>query len=249
MIERRHVLVVGASSGIGRAFAIHAARAGAKVVLVARRADRLGDAAMEAGGAHAVVGDVNDVDDCTRIVDSAVNTNGPIDLVFHAAGTAPLRAMAETTTAEWQSVLATNLLGVQSMISAAIPHLVTRGIVAVLSSETVSKPRVGLGAYGASKAALEHSLQSWRLEHDHVRFACLEVGATQPTEFGAAFDMSALGPAMEAWARHGLTQAEYMDTDAVADFFVTMLGAALAHPGIAVEHLTLRSPSPIVDGR
>jgi NAD(P)-dependent dehydrogenase (short-subunit alcohol dehydrogenase family) len=157
--------------------------------------------------------------------------------------------MSETREPDWQTVLATNLLGVQSMITAALPHLVTRGIVAVLSSETVSKPRVGLGAYGASKAALDHSLRSWRLEHDEVRFACLEVGATQPTEFGEAFDMRSLGPAMEAWARHGLTQAEYMDTDDVAAFFVTTLGAALAHPNIAVEHLTLRSPSPVVDGR
>jgi NADP-dependent 3-hydroxy acid dehydrogenase YdfG len=249
VIEGRSVLVVGASAGIGRAFGIHAANAGAEVVLVARRADRLDDALKEAPGARSIVADVSEADDCARMVERSVEAIGPIDLVFYAAGTAPLRPMADTTTSDWQRAIATNLLGVQSVIRAALPHMVTRGIVAVLSSETVSKPRVGLGAYGASKAALEQSLRSWRLEHDDRRFACLEVGATQPTEFGAEFDMDTLVPAMKAWSRHGLTQAEYMDTDAVAAFFVAMLGAALDHPGIAVEHLTLRSPSPVVDGR
>jgi NADP-dependent 3-hydroxy acid dehydrogenase YdfG len=249
VIDGRSVLVVGASAGIGRAFGIHAAKTGAKVALVARRADRLDDVQREAPGATTIVADVCDADDCTRMVAAAVAANGPIDLVFHAAGVAPLRSLADTGEADWQQVLATNLIGVQSVIKAALAHMVSRGIVAVLSSETVSKPRVGLGAYGASKAALEQSLSTWRLEHDDLRFACLEVGATQPTEFGAAFDMEVLGPAMETWARHGLTQAEYMDTDDVAQFFVTMLGAALDHPGIAVEHIVLRSPSPVVDGR
>jgi NADP-dependent 3-hydroxy acid dehydrogenase YdfG len=249
VIEGRSVLVVGASSGIGRAFGVHAARAGAKVALVARRPERLAEAAANAPGAVTIVADVCDTEACSRMVERAVEQNGPIDLVFYAAGTAPLRPLADTEMSDWQRAVATNLLGVQSVIGAALPRMVTRGIVAVLSSETVSKPRVGLGAYGATKAALQHSLRTWRLEHDDRRFACLEVGATQPTEFGTGFDMDALGPAMEAWARHGLTQAEYMATDDVAGFFVTMLGAALAHPGIAVEHLTLRSPSPVVEGR
>jgi NAD(P)-dependent dehydrogenase (short-subunit alcohol dehydrogenase family) len=168
-----------------------------------------------------------------------------IDLVFYAAGYAPLRALIDTNGADWHDVLDTNVIGLQQIIRAAIPHMNPGASVAVLSSETVGKPRTGLGAYGASKAALEQSLRSWRLEHPDLRFSCLTVGATQPTEFGSDYDMDSLVPAMESWTRHGLMQEQYMHTNDVADFFVAMLGAALAHPGIAVEDVTLRSPSPV----
>jgi NADP-dependent 3-hydroxy acid dehydrogenase YdfG len=242
----RRVLVVGASAGIGRAFALAAAQDGAAVVLSARRADRLAEAIDEMEQGTAAVGDVRNEDDCASIVATAVETMGQIDLVFYAAGCAPLRALIDTDGADWHDVLETNVIGLQQVTRAAVPHMTPGGIVAVLSSETVGKPRTGLGAYGASKAALEQSLRSWRLEHPDLRFSCLAVGATQPTEFGSGYDMKTLVPAMESWTRHGLMQEQYMHTSDVSDFFVAMLGAALAHPGIAVEDLTLRSPSPVM---
>jgi NAD(P)-dependent dehydrogenase (short-subunit alcohol dehydrogenase family) len=137
-------------------------------------------------------------------------------------------------------------VGLQRIVQAAIPHLVDSGIVAVLSSETVGRPRPGLGAYGASKAALDESLHVWQLEHPELRFSRVTVGATQPTEFGATFDMDQLGPAMRAWYRHGLMQEQYMDTDEVASFLAAMLGAALANRSINVEQVLVRSPTPVV---
>jgi NADP-dependent 3-hydroxy acid dehydrogenase YdfG len=242
----KRVLVVGASAGIGRAFALAAARDGAQVVISARRADRLTAAVGEMDGAAAAVGDVRNEGDCARIVATAADALHQIDLVFYAAGYAPLRALVDTDSSDWHDVLDTNVIGLQQIIRAAVPHMSAGGIVAVLSSETVGKPRTGLGAYGASKAALEQSLRSWRLEHPDLRFSCLAVGATQPTEFGSDFAMDTLVPAMESWTRHGLTQERYMHTNDVAEFFVAMLSAALVHPGIAVEDVTLRSPSPVV---
>src|SRR3954469_4877590 len=84
-LDGKRVLVVGASSGIGRAVAIQAVREGAKVVFAARRTDALADAVEEAGGGLPVDGDVRRVGDCERIVQQAVAALGELDLVFIAA--------------------------------------------------------------------------------------------------------------------------------------------------------------------
>jgi NAD(P)-dependent dehydrogenase (short-subunit alcohol dehydrogenase family) len=248
------VLVVGASSGIGRSFAIEAARVGARVAMAARRIELVEAAAAEArdqgtGGVHAFSCDVRLDDDCEELVRHAVDRLGRLDLVFHAAGSAPLRRLIETESDEWRAALDTNVVGLQRVVRSAVPVMADGGIVAVVSSETVGKPRAGLGAYAASKAALDESLRTWRIEHPEHRFACLTIGATQPTDFGSGFDMTQLAPAMQSWTRHGLMQEAYMDTTEVAAFMASMLGAALVRPTISVEQLTLRSPSPVASPR
>ncbi len=245
-LRDKRVLVVGASAGIGRAFAEHAAASGAELVVAARRGDRLAEIVGEMGRGAAVVADVSVEDDCRRLVDETLAVLGGIDLMLYAVGYARLRRLADASLDDWQAVFATNLFGLQCVVRAALPAMSDAGIVAVLSSEMTSRPRSALGIYGASKAALDHSLAAWRMEHHDRRFSCIEVGATQPTEFGHTFDAEVLEPAMHDWFRHGTMQQEYMATDDVASYLVTALGAALAVPGIGVEHLTLRSPSPVV---
>ena len=73
------ILVVGASSGIGRALAIASVAAGAQVVLCARRANRLQEAIDEGGGGSAVVADVRRAPDCERLVAEAVAALGGLD--------------------------------------------------------------------------------------------------------------------------------------------------------------------------
>jgi NADP-dependent 3-hydroxy acid dehydrogenase YdfG len=243
----RGVLVVGASAGIGRAVAVAAVRAGATVVLSARREDRLAEGVDEAGGGTAVACDVTDDDACRSLIDQAADAcGGAIDVIFYAAGSAPLRSMVDSDPDAWRAAIETNVLGLQRIVTAAVPIMSDDGVVGVLSSETVTKPRTGLGVYGASKAALEESLRAWRIEHPELRFTCFAVGATQPTEFGVEFDMEALGPAMESWTRHGLMQESYMDTAEVAAVCVDLLATELTSPSVAVEHVVLRSPSPVV---
>ena len=247
-LRDRRVLVVGASAGVGREFATEAVREGARVVLSARRAERLAEVVEHAEGGVPVVGDVRDPADCARIVERAVAELGAIDLVFYAAGQAPLRPLIEMDADDWRTVLETNVVGLQQVLARAVPAMAPGGIAAVLSSETVGRPRTGLGAYGASKAALEESLRAWRLEHPEVRFSCVALGATQPTEFGDSFDPELLGPMLDEWFKLGLMQAAYMDTAEVAVLLVGMLAAALRFPGVGVEEIVLRSPSPTVSG-
>lgn len=239
----RTVLVVGASAGIGRALACGAVRAGATTVLAARRRPQLDAAVAEAGGGAVVVADVRDARACARLVDEAVAASGPLDLVVLAAGTGTLVPMRDADAAQWSEVLATNVVGLTQVVRAAVPVMAEGGVVAALSSETVGRPRVGLGPYGASKAALDQSFLSWQAEHPETRFCRVTVGATTPTEFGTAFDPDLLGEHLEHWVRHGQMQQRFMPAEAVAGVLLAALAALLNNPGVNVEHLTLRSPS------
>jgi len=244
-LEGKRVLVVGASSGIGRAVALRAVRSGASVVMSARRSDRLAELVHEAGGGVAVVGDVRDPDSCRRIVEEAAATLGGLDLLLYTVGAAPLRYFADTTPEDWRQVLETNLIGPHQVIRSALGALAEGAVVAVLSSESVGRPYPGLGAYAASKAALEESLRAWRTEQPKVRFCCVTQGATVPTDFGNAFDLAFLGELMEHWARLGIVTEGIMDTDEVADVLTTTLAVAVANPRVGLEHIVIRPPFPV----
>jgi len=241
----RRVLVVGASAGIGRSFAIEAAHRGATVAVAARRADRLDEVVVAANGGTAVVVDVTQPDACARLATEAGGALGPIDLVLYAAGTAPLRPVQDMEPEDWQRVLATNVLGLQHVIRALVPELLAPGaIVGALSSEIVGHPRHGMVGYAASKSALEEVLRGWRLECPEVRFCTVTVGATQPTEFGDGFDADVLVPILDQWIRHGQLPSTFMDTDDLSALLSDLFASMLDHPGIGIEHLLVRSPAP-----
>lgn len=241
----RRVVVIGASAGIGRSFAISAIRNGAEVIAVARRSDRLATMVEEAGGGTALAADIAEPAGVRRISDAAAASGG-IDLLVYSAGSAPLQWIADTTTDTWDAVLRTNVVGFNEVVRAVLSDLSPDAVVVALSSETVGQPRQALTAYAASRAALEASIRGWRIEQPGRRFCCVRVGATQPTEFGDAFAGDVLGPALDQWAVHGLMQEEFMHTDDVAAVLVDTMAVLLAHPGVAMEDVVLRSPSPVV---
>jgi NAD(P)-dependent dehydrogenase (short-subunit alcohol dehydrogenase family) len=243
-LEGRRVLVVGASAGIGRAFAVRAVRAGAEVVLVARRAEALQAVVAEAGGGHAVAADICDEAGLAKRLTDVVAHLGHVDLVVQCAGAAPLRLLADSDAEDWRRTLEINVVAVNRLIHMLLPHVAPGGIVAVLTSEAAARPWTGMVHYAASKAAQETALKGWRLEHPEVRFAAVAVGPTQPTEFGDGFDPDLLERSFADWAHHGMLPETFMDTDDLAGVLIGTLAAALAHPGIGIEHLVLRSPSP-----
>lgn len=245
-LSGRRVVVVGASAGVGRAVALAAVRSGAEVALVARRRDRLEAAVAEAGGGTAIAADVRDPAGCAEAVARVGAVLGAVDTLCYCAGTAPLALLADTDAADWQRVLETNVIGANQVIRAAMDHLTPSALVMALSSEVAAQPRTGLGAYGASKAALRASLAGWRAEQPGRRFCCVALGPTAPTEFGDQFDGSLLGALLEDWARRGLAQEEMMRTDDVAGVLVATMAALLDHPQVGMDELVLRSPSAVV---
>lgn len=242
-LANRNVLVIGASSGIGRAFAEIALRDGANVVVAARRIERLDELVKEAGGGVAIEADVTDATDCARLAEAAVAELGRLDLVLCSVGAATVAHMLEVDSQDWDAVLATNVKGVNQAVRSVLPYLGPEAIVAVISSEVVGNPRAGLGAYGASKAAVDQSLLSWREEHPEIRFLTVTIGGTLPTGFADHFDPSLTARLLEEWVETRRMQRKQMDVIELARLLEGVLGVAMDFPGVAVEHIRLRAPS------
>ena len=245
-LKGRKILVLGASSGIGQAFAMHSAKAGADVLLCGRRADRLAETREMIGTGVTLAVDIANPDDCIRLGEVASQEFGSLDVMLSTVGTAPLRRIEQTSADDWMATMQANVIGLNGAITALLPILTEGALVAALSSEAVAMPRWALAAYGASKAALEASIRAWRLEHPQIRFGVIGVGSTVPTEFARAFDMELLGTALDVWARHGQAQEAFMETDEVGRVLAGIVASLLPFPGINMEHIVLRTPAPVV---
>ena len=239
----KRVVVVGASAGIGRAFAIRAGKEGAQQVLAARRIDKLHEVVAEAGGGTPVAVDVRNPDDCRRLGQAAGEALGTVDILLISSGYAPLKPFADTTADDWRDVFETNVVGVHETICSHLPVLAPSAIVAALSSDSVRLPYALLGAYASSKAALERCLVSWRLEKPGYRFCCVEVSGTVPTDFTSHFDPELLDTALAGWLSRGLVQEQQMTPDAVADALVGAFAGAIDHPDAGLETVIIKSPS------
>lgn len=244
-LDGRRIVVVGASAGIGRAFAVRAAAEGADLVLAARRKEVLDDLVAEAGAGIGVALDVCHPTSRAALVELLAD-GPPVDLVFVTVGMADLRPLSDTDEARWSAMLATNLVGVTRLLDEVRPVLAPTGILAVTSSETGRRPRMGLVPYAATKAGLEAVLSGLRMEHPGLRVSCIVIGATYPTDFGNAFEPDHLVASMESWQRHGFMSQEFMSPEDVGAVLVDLYATALRHPGVGVEDITLRSPSPVL---
>jgi NAD(P)-dependent dehydrogenase (short-subunit alcohol dehydrogenase family) len=215
--------VVGASSGLGRCIAVGLGQRGAQVALLARRKDRLLDAAAEAGrGAHAIVCDVTDETGCRTAIEEAAQALGGIDGLVYSTGIGPLARLAETDAATWRGVFDANVVGAAIVTAAAIPYLSeSRGRAAYLSSVSASMtpPWPGLGAYIVSKAALEKLVEAWRAEHPQIGFTRMTVGdcaggeGASMTEFNAGWDHELAAEVGAAWFSRGLLTGSLLDVE------------------------------------
>jgi NAD(P)-dependent dehydrogenase (short-subunit alcohol dehydrogenase family) len=233
------VLVVGGSAGIGRALGVAAVRAGAEVVFAARRADKLDAAVADAGGGHAVVLDVCDEAGIDAAVEEAAAALGGIDVVVQDAGVARLARFTEVDAAQWREVLDTNVVGPSLVTRAVLPHLPAGAIVVFCSSTTDEQPRWGLAAYGASKAALNRVVDSYRAERPDVRFVRAVIGSTVGTEFGDGFDGELLQEAFARWIVNAQGTAQMMTTDDLVPVLVDLLTTLRAHPGVDLPRVDL----------
>jgi len=170
---REVALVTGASRGLGLALAQTLARAGVEVAMVARDAVVLEHAAAEirrAGGRVAtIVDDVGDPGAALRIAAQTHALVGAPTLVIHNAstlGAVPLVTLAETEPDAFAATLATNLTGPFALTRALVGQMVLagRGTIVHISSDAAAQAYPTWGAYGVSKAALDHLSRIWAAE-------------------------------------------------------------------------------------
>jgi short-subunit dehydrogenase len=181
-----NVLVTGASSGIGAATAIAFAERGATVGICARRAGRLTEVLAELPGGKMWVVDLADLDGLDEFAATADDELGGIDVLVNNAGVPKRRRTTTMTADDVEGVMATNYFSPVRLTLALLPRMVTRGRgdIVNVSSMGVHLVAFGVGAYAASKAAIELFTESLYVElpGTGVR-AHLVVPGTTSTEF------------------------------------------------------------------
>jgi NAD(P)-dependent dehydrogenase (short-subunit alcohol dehydrogenase family) len=204
-LQGARVLVVGASSGIGREVARQLGAGGARVVLAARRADKLAEAVAEAGAAaSSVVCDVRDPEQCDAVVRAAVEQLGGLDAVVYATAVDPLVRLVDTDLERWRQVYETNVFGASLVTRAALAPLTqSGGRMVYISATSVGRPLPGMGAYETSKAALDELVRAWRGEHPEIGFCNVAVGNTLGTEVYQSWDGALLAELSPVWEARG----------------------------------------------
>lgn len=155
-LDRAVVIVTGASSGIGAATARVLHEAGAVPVLAARREDRLAELSAELGGALAVPTDVTDGAAIARLVESTLERYGRIDGLVNNAGVSLHQPLDRLDLDEFSRVLQLNVVSVVAMTQAVLPTMRAQGSgrIVNISSGTTNLVLPGVGAYAATKSAL-----------------------------------------------------------------------------------------------
>ena len=195
LIDGMVVVITGASAGIGKALAEELSPRGARLVLAARRADRLEELNRALGGGHLCLRtDVSRREDCEALIAAAVARFGRIDTLVCNAGYGILRTVAETTPDEMREIFEANVFGTADCVRAAVPHMLRqeaagqwRGQVMMVSSAVARRAIPFFGAYSATKAAQLSLAEAMRVELRPSRIAVTTVHPIgTDTEFGAA---------------------------------------------------------------
>ena len=194
-LQGRRALVTGASSGLGRHFALTLAQAGAIVIVAARSVDKLAETVTEikaAGGdAAAVRLDVTDAASVKSAFDEIEAGGGVADVIVNNAGLAVSRPLLDQTESDWDTVLDTNLKGAWLVAQEAARRLVAAkrpGSIVNIASITGERVAGGVAPYCTSKAGVMHLTRAMALElaRHGVRVNALAPGYVQ-TELNRDF--------------------------------------------------------------
>jgi NADP-dependent 3-hydroxy acid dehydrogenase YdfG len=167
-VKDKVVVITGASSGLGEAAARRLAQNGAKLVLGARRLDRLQALAKELslGAGAAVQTDVAKYAEVKRLVERAVQSHGRIDAIINNAGLMPLSPLERLKIDDWDRMIDVNIKGVLYGVAAALPHMKAQmsGHIINVSSVAGHKVRPGSTVYSATKSAVRVISEGLRQE-------------------------------------------------------------------------------------
>src|SRR5688500_3027082 len=178
------IAITGATSGIGEATAVLAARAGASVALAGRRADRLDDLRRriedEGGRAVAVPTDVSVEDEARAFVQRAYEELGRLDVLVNNAGVMLLGPVTGADTNEWRTMIGVNCLGLLYCTHAAMPVMAEGGGGHVINVSSVAGRRAAMGSavYNMTKFGVTGFSEGLRQEglHAGIRVTVVEPG-------------------------------------------------------------------------
>jgi NADP-dependent 3-hydroxy acid dehydrogenase YdfG len=235
MLAGKTAIITGASSGIGESTARLLAKHKCKVVLAARREDRLNSLAAELGeGTLAVPTDVTDPAACQELVSQAVGNFDSVDILVANAGLGLYASIAEADPEDWRRMFEVNVLGVLYVTRAAVRYMLDRGsgdVIFVSSLAGRRVPRADGTVYAATKHALTAVAEGLRMEvhKEGIRVITVEPGLVR-TEFPDSSYPS---------AREYYAQREYSPLEA-EDIAGAVLYAVEQPPRVSVNEILLR---------
>ncbi|QND45697.1 SDR family oxidoreductase (plasmid) [Rhizobium lusitanum] len=203
-IDGRVVAITGASSGIGAATARVLVAAGARVVIGARREDRLEELADEIGAAGGLVRtrrlDVTSVEDVRAFANYAVAEFGRLDAIVNNAGVMPLSPMEALKVDEWDRMVDVNIKGVLYGIAAALPIMKAQGTGHIVNVSSIGGHSVSPTAavYCATKFAVRAISDGLRQEEDRIRVTIISPGVTT-SELADTISDDSAREAMRIW--------------------------------------------------
>lgn len=239
-IENKVVVITGASSGLGEATARKLAAEGAKLVLGARRLDRLEEIAdsLSLDRKAVVRTDVTIADDVSNLVSKAIEMHGRIDVILNNAGIMPHSPLERCKIEDWDRAIDVNIKGVLYGIAAALPHMKEQksGHIINVSSVAGHKVRPSSAVYAATKTAVRVISEGLRQEVKpyNIRTTIISPGAVE-----SELPNSVTEPDI-ADAVKGL----YADLAIPADSFARMVAFAMSQPeDVDVNEILFRPTS------
>ena len=209
-IKGKVIAITGASSGIGEAAALLLAERGAKLVLGARRTDRLEALARtineKGGSARFRALDVTSLEDTQAFVDFAKAEFGALDVIVNNAGVMPLSVMTDLKIDDWNRMIDVNIRGVLHGIAAVLPGMKAAGKGQIINIASIAAHAVvPTGAvYCATKYAVWAISEGLRQENPDVRVTIVSPGVTA-TELGHDITDDTTKEALVEWRKTSLT--------------------------------------------
>ncbi len=209
-IKGKVIAITGASSGIGEAAALLLAERGAKIVLGARRTDRLEALARtineKGGSARFRALDVTSLEDTQAFVDFAKAEFGALDVIVNNAGVMPLSVMTDLKIDDWNRMIDVNIRGVLHGIAAVLPGMKAAGKGQIINVASIgAHVVVPTGAvYCATKYAVWAISEGLRQENPDVRVTIVSPGVTA-TELGHDITDDTTKEALVEWRKTSLT--------------------------------------------
>ena len=230
------VVITGASSGFGSVAAKLLVDHGCKVILGARREDRLKELVKELGDSSAYeVTDVKKKVDLDRLVQKSIDTFGGVDAIINNAGIMPLSLISAGRTEEWDEMIDVNVKGVLYGTNAVYKHFVDQGHGKIINISSVAGKRVmpGSAVYSGTKYAVRAISEGTRIESSGViQVTCIYPGAFK-TELAASIKDESM---LEALMKRGVG-AVAQPAERVAD---AIKYALEQDHGVAVNEIVIR---------
>lgn len=168
MNKEKVVVITGASSGIGAATTRELAKQHAKLVIGARRLDRLNELKAEFPDENIVTQkvDVTNFDEVQALIDTAKKEFGRVDVLYNNAGVMPVNALENRARDEWQRILDVNVMGVLNGIAAVLPTMIEQKSGHIIATDSVAGHVVvpNLAVYNGSKFAVRAIMEGLRQE-------------------------------------------------------------------------------------